>query len=236
MIIVPQLEDVGQVRSGHPTNFRASVMRVVAALTLLLTLAATLTARVEAASPSSSPLCDSLSVPEGYVLTCETRIEAGQRSERAVVRPSSGGPVPALARLTLRPLSREEAPLAWTDPARWLADQVVIDVSGVSGFLEGLGSSDVGPLAHPAAKATVDGLVTTLAGWSRLALEACTPAEGRPGRHELSCHWGVAPLALDMNLRLVEAGDRRYSISYWAADETRLRHLEAIANSFAPPG
>jgi hypothetical protein len=221
-------EDEAVALSTQP---RASVMRVVAALALLLTFAAVLTARVGAASPSPSPLCDSLSVPEGYVLSCETRIEAGQRSERAVVRPSSGGPVPALARLTLRPLSREEAPLAWTDPARCLADQVVIDVSGVSGFLEGLVSSDAGP----AAKATVDGLVTMLAGWSRLALDACTPAEDRPGRHELSCHWGLAPLALDMNLRLVEAGDQRYSISYWAAGETRLRHLEAIANSFAPP-
>ncbi len=221
-------EDEAVVLSTQP---RASVMRVVAALALLLTFAAALTARVEAAALPSSPFCGSLSVPEGYVLTCETRIEAGQRSERAVVRPSSGGPVPALARLTLQPLSREEAPLAWTDPARWLADQVVIDVSGVSGFLEGLISSDAGP----AAKATVDGLVTMLAGWSRLPLEACTPAEDRPGRHELSCHWGVAPLALDMNLRLVEAGDQRYSISYWAAGETRLRHLEAIANSFAPP-
>jgi hypothetical protein len=38
-----------------------------------------------------------------------------------------------------------------------------------------------------------------------------------------------------MNQRLVEAGDRRFAVTYWAADEQRMRHLEAIANSFAPP-
>ena len=52
------------------------------------------------------------------------------------------------------------------------------------------------------------------------------------GRRELRCRWGVPPLALSMNLRLVEDGDRRYAVSYWAADEQRLQHLEAIANSF----
>ena len=34
--------------------------------------------------------------------------------------------------------------------------------------------------------------------------------------------------------RLVEAGDERYAISYWAADGRRLRHLEAVANPFEP--
>ena len=37
-----------------------------------------------------------------------------------------------------------------------------------------------------------------------------------------------------MSQRLVEAGEQRFAVSYWAADEQRLRHLEAIANSFNP--
>jgi hypothetical protein len=179
-------------------------------------------------------LCDDLTVPEGYTLVCETQVEGGRRSERAVVRPSSGAAA-ALAELTVRPLSREEAPLAWSDPARWLEDQVALDVSGLSTGLKGL--SAAGPLAHPAAKATVDGLVTMLAGWGRLPLEGCAPAgpeAAEPGRRELRCRWGVEPLALDLNLRLVEALDARYAVSWWAVDEQRLRHLEAIANSFAP--
>jgi hypothetical protein len=91
-----------------------------------------------------------------------------------------------------------------------------------------------GPLAHPVAKASVEGLITMLAGWSRLPLEACAPDEDAV-RHELKCSFGIEPVALDLNLRLVEAGDRRYAINYWAADQQRLNHLEAIANSFTPP-
>ncbi len=178
----------------------------------------------------AAALCDSLFVPEGYTLICETRIESGKRSERIVVRPSAGA-ASSLAELTIRPLSREEAPLAWTAPRQWLADQVAVDVSGVSTGLESLAAS--GPLAHPAARATVDGLVTMLAGWSKLPLEGCTPEE-TPERHELHCRWGIEPVALEMNQRLVLSGEQRFAVSYWGADEQRLRHLEAIANSFSP--
>jgi hypothetical protein len=44
----------------------------------------------------------------------------------------------------------------------------------------------------------------------------------------------VPPLNIGATLRLVEAGDDRYAIGYWAIDERRPRHLEAIANSFEP--
>ena len=44
----------------------------------------------------------------------------------------------------------------------------------------------------------------------------------------------MPPLGVEVRLRLVEAGDERYAIGYWAVDERRLRHLEAIANSFRP--
>lgn len=201
------------------------MMRAVSAAFPLLLLA----------SGAQAALCDDLSVPEGYALVCETRVEGGRRGERAVVRPSSGAAA-ALAELTVRPLERDEAALAWSEPGRWLEDQVALDVGGLSTGLKGL--SAAGPLAHPAAKATVDGLVTMLAGWGRLPLEGCAAADqGTPaaaGRRELRCRWGVEPLALDLNLRLVEALDKRYAVSWWAVDEQRLRHLEAIANSFQP--
>lgn len=183
-----------------------------------------------APAAEAAALCESLFVPDGYTLVCETRIESGRRSERVVVRPSAGA-ASALAELTVRPLRREEAPLAWTEPEAWLADQVAVDVSGVSTGLQSLAAS--GPLAHPAARATVDGLVTMLAGWSKLPLEGCTP-DPDPARHELHCRWGVAPVAITMDQRLIEAGERRFLVSYWAADEQRMRHLEAIANSFKP--
>jgi hypothetical protein len=183
------------------------------------------------ASPAeAAALCESLFVPDGYTLICETRIESGQRSERVVVRPS-GGTAASLAELTIRPLERATAPLAWTAPQQWLADQVAVDVSGLSTGLQNLGGTAF--LAHPAAKATVDGLVTMLTGWSKLPAEACTPEE-KPLRHDLRCRWGIEPVALEMSQRLVEAGEQRFAVSYWAADEQRLRHLEAIANSFNP--
>jgi hypothetical protein len=184
------------------------------------------------ASEAPANLCDSLFVPEGYALTCETRIEAGEREERVVVRPSDSRF--SVAELSIRPLKPGEAPLAWSKPEEWLADQIAVDVSAVSGTLRDL--SVGGPLAHPVAKASVEGLITMLAGWSRLPLEACSPAENNARPHELKCTFGIEPVALDLNLRLVEAGDHRYAINYWAADEQRLAHLEAIANSFKPPG
>ncbi len=79
----------------------------------------------------------------------------------------------------------------------------------------------------------VDGLLTMLSGLGQLPRRACTP-DNRPDRYQLRCTWDVALLDVEVTLRLAEAGDDRYAISYWAADERRFRHLEAIANSFEP--
>jgi hypothetical protein len=175
---------------------------------------------------AATELCDRLSVPEGYKLVCETQVEDGHRSQRVIVRPTASA-VP-LAELTLRQLDKAEQPLAWQDPELWLNEQVSVDLSSITSLLR---ASETGPLAHPIARATVDGLITMLAGWSQLPRQACTP-DNRPGRYQLRCDWGIAPLALRSTLRLVPAGDERYAISFWAADERELRHLEAIANSF----
>jgi hypothetical protein len=94
-------------------------------------------------------------------------------------------------------------------------------------------ASGTEPLAHPVVRAMVDGLITMLSGWGQLPHQACTRGH-RPGRYQLRCDWGAALLGVEATLRLVEAGDDRYAISYWAVDERRLRHLEAIANSFEP--
>ena len=197
-------------------------MRALKPTLLLLTLLAIRPA-------GAADLCGSLFVPDGYALVCQTRIEAGRRGERVVVRP--GGGALALAGLTLRPLDRAEEPLAWQVPDLWLREQVTVDVGGIASALRT--ATEAGPLAQPLVRAAVDGLVAALSGWAQLPLRACAP-DDRPDRSELRCTWGVPPLAVAARLRLVEAGDERYAISWWAADGRRLRHLEAIANSFEP--
>lgn len=220
---------------------RATTAALATLLLLTGTPAAEKAAAAEAATGGPS-LCEGLFVPEGYALTCETTIEGGARTEQATVRPSGGVSAASLAQLTLSPLDRAAAPLAWSDPDRWLDDQVAFDVEGIVAAVRGLGlptggGQDSAAGQHPAAQAVIDGLAATLAGWARLPLQSCTRAEpGTPARRELSCRFGVAPLALSLNKRLVEAGERRFDLSYWAADEQRMRHLEAIANSFAPAG
>lgn len=175
---------------------------------------------------AAAELCDRLSVPEGYKLVCETQVEDGHRSQRVMVRPA-GSAVP-LAELTLRQLDKAEQPLAWQDPELWLNEQVSVDLSSITSLLRA--SSETGPLAHPFVRPTVDGLLTMLSGWSQLPRQACAP-DNRPGRYQLRCDWGLAPLAVRSTLRLVPAGEDRYALSFWATDESESRHLEAIANS-----
>jgi hypothetical protein len=78
-----------------------------------------------------------------------------------------------------------------------------------------------------------DGLAAAFMDLGRLPRRACTP-DHRPGRHQLRCRWGVPPLGIWATLRLVEAGHDRYAVGWWAVDERRRRHLEAVADSFTP--
>ena len=52
-------------------------------------------------------------------------------------------------------------------------------MSGLSTGLQNLGGTAF--LAHPAAKATVDGLVTMLTGWSKLRPKPARPRRSRAG-------------------------------------------------------
>ena len=190
---------------------------------------------------AADPCGEGLFVPDGYALLCETRVEGGRRSKRVVVRPG-GGAAAALGaavlgmagpgELTLRRLDEAEEPLAWQVPELWLTERVTVGLGGLTARLRAA-AGGAGPLAHPAARAAADGLAGALAGLGQLPRRACA-AEHRPGRHQLRCGWGVPPLGVEVRLRLVEAGDDRYAIGYWAVDGRRLRHLEAIANSFEP--
>ena len=70
---------------------------------------------------------------------------------------------------------------------------------------------------------------------SALALSACDePAPDGRERWQMRCSYAADGLGLTVILRLVAAGDRRWAITKRAANEQRLRHFEAIANSFQP--
>ena len=165
---------------------------------------------VVASRAEAADLCESLFVPDGYTLICETRIESGQRSERVVVRPS-GGTAASLAELTIRPLERATAPLG---------------LDRTPAMAGGPGGGGRERAQHRAAEPQRHGLPRPPCrqghrGWAghdadgleQLPAEACTPEE-KPRRHDLRCRWGIEPVALEMSQRLVEAGEQRFAVSY----------------------
>ena len=185
-----------------------------------------------ATSPARADLdlCESLFVPDGYALLCER----GERP-RVVVRPVDGS-LADLSRLSLRELSPEgDDLLAWSDPADWLRHQMELDLSGIAGILERAVRDPANPLEGEQLEELAAGLAKLLRKLGKVALLGCRdPDRTRLGQHVLRCRFGVDPLELHVQVRLVEAGRRRFAINIWTLDERRLRHFEAIANGFQP--
>ena len=51
----------------------------------------------------------------------------------------------------------------------------------------------------------------------------------------MDCSFTAGGIGLFVQHRLIAAGDQRWGLTMRAANEQRLRHFEAIANSFTPP-
>ncbi len=186
--------------------------------------------RFAAGARAELDLCDSLFVPPGYALLCERG-----DNPRAVVRPADGS-LADLSRLSLRELAPEGPDrLAWRDPVAWLQRQMEFDLSGIADMLERAAKDPANPLDREQFEELVAGLAKMLRKLGKVALLGCEDAvRTRLGHHVLRCRFGVDPLELHVQVRLVEAGRRRFAINIWALDRRRLRHFEAIANGFQP--
>ena len=194
---------------------------------LLLASACTLPA-------GAANLCSSLTVPADLGLGCAPAADVAPAA--VAVTPGSDSGFAGLSRLSLRPLDRAQDPLAWSDPAAWLQQQMTVDTSSYAGVLGGAADDPDSPFAGPEARSALDSFVGVLQGLGRLPLNACdTPLEQTVGRWSMSCRFTMGGLGMLMQLRLVADGDRRWAMTARAANEQRLRHFEAIANSFVPP-
>ncbi len=189
-----------------------------------------------AGTVGAQDLCAALTIPPSLGLACAPAPEAAPGA--VSVAPAEGGLFAALSRFSLRPLERAgEDALAWTDPVAWLQRRVTLEASGSGDRrLEGLAQDPDSPFAGPSAEGALRNLENLLAGVARLPLNACNaPAETAPGRWTMDCSFTAGGIGLFAQHRLVAVGDRRWALTMRAANEQRLRHFEAIANSFAPP-
>lgn len=182
---------------------------------------------------ASADLCTALTIPAQLQLACEPAPESGAG---AVAIAPTEGTFAALSRMTVRPLTRAEDELAWTDPKAWLQRRVTLDTSATSAQLEGLTQDPDSPFAGPEAEGALKSLENLLTGVARLPLNACNdPAETEPGRWSMDCSFTAGGIGILLQHRLVAEGDRRWGMTLRAANRQRLRHFEAIASSFAPP-
>jgi hypothetical protein len=185
-----------------------------------------------AGEAAAQELCAKLTTPPQLDLFCSP---APGSAPGAVEIAPSGGAFSALSRMTVRPLDREDDALAWSDPAAWLRRQMTLDTSGFAGAVSGLADDPDSPFAGERAESLLENLRSALAEVGTLPLSACDePAVTEPGRWEMHCNFTAGGLGLLVHQRLVADGDRRWGITMRAANDQRLRHFEAIANSFRP--
>ena len=110
-----------------------------------------------------------------------------------------------------------------------------MDPSTLVDTMAGLADDPDSPFAGPSAREALARLKTALGGLAQLPLNACEqPTETKPDRWEMTCRFTADGLGLLVDLRLLGEGDRRWAMNLRAANEQRLRHFEAIANSFQP--
>lgn len=157
-------------------------------------------------------------------------------AEGAVSITPQDGSFAALSRMTIRSLAKDGADAeAWTDPPAWLRSQMTPDLAALSDLLTPLAEDPDSPFAGGQATGALDALRRALGGLSNLPLSACDePAPVGADDWRMRCDFTADGLGLFMALRLVTRGEQRWAIVMRAANEQRMRHFEAIANSFHP--
>ncbi len=171
-------------------------------------------------------------LPEGFARYDEHFAEPGL-SYLFTVRPAAG----AFAELSAIRVSELATPA--DDADAWLKGRLSADV-GDPGAAEGLFTSPDSPFADPAFDSLRRALPEVFADIQSLAelpLRFCdgpqTGYNASGAYRELSCAFSVGPLRQFLVLRLQDAGGRSYFTEIRTMNERRLRHLLAIADSFA---
>ncbi len=186
-----------------------------------------LAAAAGSAPAAADGLCDRLTVPALLELSCTA--EFGASGEAPAVIAPTGGTFAALSQMSIRALDREVDPLAWSDPAGWLEQQMIVDLDGVGAALQRIVDDPDSPFGSSMISAGVASLVRGLEDLSRLPLAAC--GEGATSS-EVTCRFGVEPIGLIMKVLLIEDAEARYAVNIRTFNEQRLRHFVAVANSF----
>ena len=176
-------------------------------------------------------LCADLTIPDQLGLACAPTATPGE----VAVSPVSGT-FALLSRMAIRPLDRAGADAqAWSDPGGWLRAQVTPDTAALTRALEGAVDDPDSPFTGTQGSTALDTVKRALAGVSALALSACEePAPMSPEAWQMRCSYATEGLGIHVVLRLVAAGEERWEITMRAANEQRMRHFEAIANTFQP--
>ena len=187
-----------------------------------------------AAPAAAQDPCAHLTVPPELGLSCAPA--AGSPTNEVAIAPAAGT-FAALSRMTVRRLERSGPDeTAWSNPGHWLQSQMRVDVSALENAVDGMAQDPDSPFAGGQARAALEGLKRALGQLAALTLGACTqplPADGNEWR--MRCDYTIDGLGLLVALRLLAKEDARWTIAMRAANEQRLRHFEAIANSFQPP-
>jgi len=189
-----------------------------------------LAAQVRAASSQAGKAdpCTWLFVPKSYGLRCEGGLDGS-----AVVRAREGAAT-AFEGLVLRELQPYGPDrLAFVQPDRWLRERAEADFRALADLLVLLAQKELGDDRAKALDAELGWLRRRLGDLAAGFVDRCR-ARSRADTEMLACRIGVAPFRLYYQLRLVVAGERRFSVEITALDRRRLRHFEAVANSLQP--
>jgi hypothetical protein len=181
------------------------------------------------AGAASDDLCGRLFVPDGYRVSCSLKGGPGQEAGGQLTVEPTEGAFASLSELTIRPV---EKPVA--DPAKWLRDQLTLDMSSFDAAIDELINSPDSPVADSPMVGQLEswrGTLHSVAGWP---LTGCGAPEGQAGgeRWQLDCEWHLGPFRQYLALRLITRDGARYAVQVRAMNEHRLRNLVAIANSF----
>lgn len=194
----------------------------VVALAFLLPLST----GVEAA-PRADP-CETLFVPKDYGLRCSVQEDADAAPWQLVVEPTEG-PFRRFSRLTIAPVEEDVA-----HPPHWLRERVKLDLSDVDDQLRDMFRSPDNPFADGLVSNYLETMLDLVEAVASAPLVGCEEAHPLPHEEgwEVECEWGMGGIEKYQTMRLVSRGEGLYLVTMESMNPRRMRHLDAVANSF----